>query len=264
MLELTNATVSGNFAGYGGGGILNFHGSAALINTTVAGNEADRGGGIFNGASTFPSTLTLTNSTVSGNLAGYTGGGIQSSNFNAATTLTNTIVAGNEAVLYGTPFDGHDVQTDAILTLTGGNIIGDTRTIDGADPQTGIALTDIFASVTNNPDTVVPSGTLASNGGPVQTIALKEAAANPALDAGDDGLAPATDARGFSRDDVAGAANNGTNVSDLGAFEASHSLVVTTLADTVDATDGLLVAARGAGDRQRRPGRQHHHLRSPA
>ena len=68
----------------------------------MAGNEADVGGGIFNFASTLPSTLTLTNSTVSGNLAGYTGGGIQNSSFNAATTLTNTIVAGNDAVLYGT------------------------------------------------------------------------------------------------------------------------------------------------------------------
>ena len=129
---------------------------------------------------------------------------------------------------YMARINGHDVQTDGTLTLSGGNIIGDTRTIDGADPQTGIALTDIFASVTNNPDTGVLSGTLASNGGPVQTIALNEAASNPALDAGSDRLAPATDARGFSRDDVAGAANNGANVSDLGAFEASHSLVVTT------------------------------------
>ena len=140
----------------------------------------------------------------------------------------------------GTPGPMRAPGEGGTLTLSGGNIIGDTRTIDGANPQTGIALTDIFASVTNNPDTNVLSGTLADNGGAVATIALNEAASNPALDAGDDGLAPATDARGFSRDDVAGAANNGTNVSDLGAFEASHSLVVTTLADAVDATDGLL------------------------
>ena len=233
VLELTNATVSGNYAG-AGGGIANQHGSTALINTTVAGNTADVGGGIVNFASTLTSTLTLTNSTVSGNLAVYHGGGIENTNFNADTTLTNSIVAGNDAVIYA----GDDVQNVGTLTLHGGNIVGDTRTIDGT-PQPGvIALTDIFASVTNNPDTLVPSGTLGANGGPVATIALKEAAANPALDAGDDGLAPATDARGFSRDDVAGAANNGANFSDLGAFEVSHSLVVTTDADTVDATDG--------------------------
>ena len=196
MLNLTNTTVSGNFAGYGGGGILNTHGSAALINTTVAGNEADRGGGIFNGASTLPSTLTLTNSTVSGNLAGYTGGGIQSSNFNAATTLTNTIVAGNEAVLYGT----HSMammfkpcNLDA-LRRQHHRRHADHRRCRSADRH---CADRHIASVTNNPDTGVLSGTLASNGGPVQTIALNEAASNPALDAGSDRLAPATRRQGL-------------------------------------------------------------------
>ena len=172
VLELTNATVSGNYAG-AGGGIANQRGSTALINTTVAGNRADVGGGIVNLATTYTSTLTLTNSTVSGNLASYHGGGIENTSFNAITTLTNSIVTGNDAVIYA----GDDVQNDGTLTLSGGNIVADTRTIDGTPEPGVIALTDIFASVTNNPDTGVLSGTLGSNGGPVATIALKEAAA---------------------------------------------------------------------------------------
>src|SRR5262249_30749129 len=94
--------------------------------------------------------------------------------------------------------------------------------------------------VTIDPDGPFPAfqaGALADNGGPVQTIALNTAATNPALDAGDDTLAPGADARGFSRADVPGVAHNGANISDLGAYEVSNSIVVTTLDDVVDATD---------------------------
>ena len=179
------------------------------------------GGGIYT-VQHPPSTLTLTNSTVSGNLAGYTGGGIQSSNFNAATTLINSIVAGNKRSCMAR-FDGHDVQPAGTLTLTGGNIVGDTRTIDGATQQTGIALTDIFASVTNAPTPTSSPARSPPTADRCRPSRSTRAASNPAIDAGDDALAPATRRRGFSRDDVAGAANNGANVSDLGAFESGDA-----------------------------------------
>ena len=84
------------------------------------------------------------------------------------------------------------------------------------------------------------SGTLDDNGGPVQTIALTDNASNPAIDAGDDTLATATDARGVARADF-GVVPAPTS-RDLGAFEAGglDQLVVTTLDDTVDAFDGLV------------------------
>ena len=94
-------------------------------------------------------------------------------------------------------------------TYSGGNVIG-----VGA-----LTLTDIFAAV----DPVTGGGLLQDNGGLVETVALAAAVTNPAIDAGDDTLAgvPGTDARGpgFDRVDIAGVANNGANISDLGAFE---------------------------------------------
>jgi hypothetical protein len=50
-------------------------------------------------------------------------------------------------------------------------------------------------------------GTLANNGGPTKTVALQSG--SPAINAGDDNLAPVTDQRGYPR----------AGVSDIGAFE---------------------------------------------
>ncbi len=58
---------------------------------------------------------------------------------------------------------------------------------------------------------------LADNGGPTQTIALLDDAANPALDAGDPALTSATDQRGVARPQGAGP--------DIGAFELERGLV---------------------------------------
>src|SRR5262249_31665131 len=49
-LTLTNCTVSGNSAGYDGGGLWN-NGTATLTDCTVSGNSAGKGGGLFNGVS---------------------------------------------------------------------------------------------------------------------------------------------------------------------------------------------------------------------
>ena len=58
---------------------------------------------------------------------------------------------------------------------------------------------------------------LADNGGPTQTIALRDAADNPALGGADPADAPATDQRGVARPQPAG-----TNP-DIGAFELSQT-----------------------------------------
>ena len=77
----------------------------------------------------------------------------------------------------------------------------------------------LFASVGANPYTGVMSGTLADNGGPVETIALKADPSNPALDSARDS-APTLDARALARHDYSGIPNsNGTAGADLGAFE---------------------------------------------
>ncbi len=59
----------------------------------------------------------------------------------------------------------------------------------------------------------------------MQTIALLNDVSNPALDAGRDSAAPATDARGGERFDDPEIANNGTNIADIGAFELQPSVI---------------------------------------
>jgi parallel beta-helix repeat protein len=90
---LTNCTIRGNSARYGGG-LYNSRvyngGSVTLTDCTVSGNSANEGGGLDNSG-----TATLTNSTVSGNSAGQKGGGL--ANFGGTVALTNCTVSGNFA-----------------------------------------------------------------------------------------------------------------------------------------------------------------------
>lgn len=228
--DLTNSTVSGNSANFGGG--IENYGTATLSNTTVSGNDAltGIGGGINN-----VGTLTLTNSTVSGNTASTFGGGISS---DGAATLTNTTVSGNTATSdYGGGIYVYGGTATLTNTIVLGNTASATPEIAGGYTTGGpniigdgiVAPVDVFAVV----DATTPSGIgglLADNGGPVQTIALLNDASNPALDAGDDTLDPATDARGLARFDNAGVANNGANFSDLGAFELQGQVSTTPVA----------------------------------
>jgi uncharacterized protein YciI len=232
-LTLINSTISGNkqvgnVANAAGGGLVNeSYATATLINTTVAGNyAAGRSGGIDN----FLGTLDIINSTISGNESQIGSGGITNS---AALTLSNSIVAGNE--VDGGGID--DIASSGTVVFNGVNIfsqsgVGDSEDIDGA------ALSDIFATVGANPFTGVQSGTLALNGGPVETIAIKQGGV--AHDAGEDAAARYDDDHDSGTPDVAistdarGAARvSGTQV-DVGAHELQATpsdLLVTTLAD---------------------------------
>lgn len=116
-------------------------------------------------------------------------------------------------------------------------------------------------------DEIVPgvrAGVLSDNGGPVETVALLADAANPALDAGDDGLATgATDARGLPRPvDLPDVPNAPGRTVDLGAFELqlagggpeavddtavttrARAVVVGVLANDAGAADGPEIVAR--------------------
>jgi autotransporter-associated beta strand protein/predicted outer membrane repeat protein len=220
-LIVTNSTISGNSAGGTGGGISS--NTATLTNSTVSGNSSgDFGGGID------AFTATLTNVTVSGNSAGDQGGGIT---VVTSATLINSIVLGNDAAANDEVF--------GTTSLTGGNIVG-TDVLQGDTDVGDTTAAEVFAETVDIGGGVL-AGVLADNGGPVETIALKDDASNLALDAGDDTLAPELDARGSSRVDVAAVANNGANISDLGAFEAAElpSLIVTTPDDLTNDFDGL-------------------------
>ncbi|MCB1715938.1 MAG: hypothetical protein KDK05_12490, partial [Candidatus Competibacteraceae bacterium] len=120
-LTLSNSTVSGNSATFGGG-IYNISvdSTVTLSNSTVSGNSADNGGGIFN----INGTVILSNSTVSGNSASFSGGGI---NNLGTLTLSNSIIAdqtsGADCVNIGSgssiTSNGYNLDSDGTCSLSG-------------------------------------------------------------------------------------------------------------------------------------------------
>ncbi|MCZ8223651.1 MAG: right-handed parallel beta-helix repeat-containing protein, partial [Microcystis sp. LE19-84.1B] len=140
-LTLTNSTISGNT----GGGIHNWgRGILTLTNSTITGNTATNfGGGIENDG-----TLTLTNSTITGNTATYSGGGIY--NWGRGTlTLTNSTISGNTATgYYGS--GGGIYNSTGTLTITDSAISGNTATGSGGGIENYGTLTLTDSTVSGN------------------------------------------------------------------------------------------------------------------
>jgi CSLREA domain-containing protein len=222
-LTVTNCTLSGNSTGGSGGGLFNgdsgtamvtgstFSGNSAgsggaiesdspltVTDSTLNGNSAANGGGIVNAG-----TLNLTSSTIADNSATSFGGGIFSGSLGGG-SVRNTIIAANTApfgpdVAFGIPSQGH-------------NLIGNGTNGSGFSP------TDLVGTSANPIDPML--GPLQDNGGLTQTMALLPG--SPAIDAGDNSSAPATDQRGFPR--IVGSAI------DIGAFELQPAGQTTHLA----------------------------------
>jgi hypothetical protein len=205
QLIVTTSTFSGNIAQQGGG-LYNLalnNGSttgANLSNCTFDGNNVayqntSSGGGILNRGS-----LTLTNCTITNNTSDNSGGGFYQDDNTGTTALRNCILALNTAS--NNASDGHAMMIQGDYNLIQ-NIQGisfspaATHNIVGQDPQVN-ALGDY--------------------GGPTFTVALKSA--SPAIDMGDDSVAPLGDQRGYTR----------LNASDIGAFEYGGT-ISTTLAN---------------------------------
>lgn len=231
-VTLTNSTVGGNSTAGSdadGGGIWGL--TVTLTNSTVSGNST--AGGIADGGGIFGNTVTLTNSTVSGNSTAGSfseGGGIFGF---TSVTLTNSIVLGNDSAQTALE------ETSRTVIANGLNIVGTGNDTNGSDGVINADPTNVFAQTVDIGGGVL-AGVLANNGGPVQTIALKADATNPALDASNTS-APPLDANGNARFDQPGVDNLNGSAADLGAAEAGEfpSLVVTTNLDVVDAFDGM-------------------------
>ena len=148
-LTVTNSTLSGNTA-YFGGGIQNWSGTVTVINSTLSDNFANSGGGIHN----FDS-VTVINSTLSGNSA-TSGGGIYNAS-GSTMTVVNSTISGNTATTGGGILNGGAlmVTSSTFSGNNGGGIFYNVGTVHLA----GTIFAD-SASGNNCPG----SGTITDNG----------------------------------------------------------------------------------------------------
>ncbi len=116
-LTVSGSTISNNSAASDGGGIYLANGNMFITNSTISGNSADFGGGIntFAGARE-GETGRIINSTITDNSANQSGGGIY---FSRTSEVGNTIIAGNIATSNGPDCYG-------TANSLGFNLIGNT------------------------------------------------------------------------------------------------------------------------------------------
>jgi hypothetical protein len=181
-------------------GLISVHGATFAGNRSGPGAPGGSGGAIFNG-----DTLGATNITVSGNRAapGGRGGGIATAGF---LTLVHSTVASNQAAEAGGidaagPWTvlGHVLLAANTADTTGPDGIGmiDSRGWNLVGDIAGLTLTNLLTGNQIGSDPGLES--LADNGGPTRTHALRPDSA--ARDAGDPAFSPPpfSDQRGFPR-----------------------------------------------------------------
>ena len=208
-LALTYVAVTGSRSSTGGGGIFNNAASATLANVTLSGNSAiSHGGAIWN----FGGQASLTNVTISGNIAGSTAGAVRNDGTSGAVSLTNVTVAGNSsntinaALVNNGGAGGITVRSSILSGAPGESCFGPIASA-GFNIDNGGSCK--LGGPGDKPGTDPLLAPLAENGGPVPTQALLQG--SPAIDAGDPGGCPGSDARNVPRPQGAGC--------DVGAFE---------------------------------------------
>jgi CSLREA domain-containing protein len=137
ILTLTASTLSANIAVDQGGGIYSSSGTINITNSTLSGNNASWGGGISNHG-----TLAITNGTLFGNSADH-GGGIADWR---QTVIYNTILAGNSVggnCQWEVTDGGHNLEdTDTCgLELAKGSLINSDPLLGELSDNGGLTLT---------------------------------------------------------------------------------------------------------------------------
>ena len=239
----------------GVGGGIDTGGSAVVTGSTVSDNSADGGGGIFSNGT----GLHLSDSTVTGNAAGGLGGGgvdVQDNSSISDSTFTADTTTGAGGAI--------DAQAGTGVTITGSTLMGNGAAA-GADLAEGDYLTvgsTIFADSTSGgdctpigsadgTDTIADDGTcftgganversttldatlgsLASNGGPTETVAL--AAGSPAIGfVSDPSLCTGPDQRAVPR----------PTPCDAGAYETATGVKAQAITFTSSAPTDAVVA----------------------
>jgi Tol biopolymer transport system component len=190
-LTITNSSIVGNLSNNAAGGIVNY-GTLTMTNSTVARNtvfvDSSGVGGIHN----VSGTATLLNCTISENFgtAGNTGGVLREA---GTVNLKNMLIGGN-FVNTGT-VSSNDIN--GVFSSQGNNLV-ENRT-----GGSGFIVSDL-------PESNPQIGAVANNGGTTYTVALLTG--SPAIDAGNNAGAPATDQRGVARPQ--------SGAVDIGAYES--------------------------------------------
>lgn len=221
-INIVNSTISNNIAvdTSAGGGIDNF-GTLTMTNSTVSGNTANAGnfcaGGILND---FNSPALITNSTITGNSATVgvsSAGGVGDDN--GTTTLRNSIVAGNNGT-------NPDVFSFNSFITQGYNLIGRNNGASSSFPAGNPNANNDIVGTSGSPVNPLLD-VLGNYGGTTPTHRLQ--ATSPAIDKGKS-FGSAGDQRSFARpfDDILILPAPGGDDADIGAFEISTSLRVTT------------------------------------
>jgi hypothetical protein len=212
-----HSTVSGNgntsTTSYGGGiDVENtVNGKVGIVDSTISGNDAGVGGGVSVGAQVGPSgSISADNSTIAQNTVTYEGGGMWVDQYGVSpgpypsppVHVNSTIVGDNTAGGTLDDLGRANLATSGGFQLSFSLVEAPTDAIDtqansitGQDPQLG---------------------GLASNGGP--TLTQLPATTSPAIDAGRNPLALATDQRGQART-VDGPPANAADATDIGSVE---------------------------------------------
>lgn len=199
-----------------GGAISAVSSDAVYSNVTLHGNYAHGDIAVGAGAYSDSSTVEVINTTITGSVAnGVQTGGVGMYSIDGDVTVKNSILVGNTELTRNdqTNVVYVDVDDYASARTVADNIenslfgvygASGSAYTDGSEVTTGVTVQDVFADNgwVGKPYSVGTAfATLDDNGGPVQTVALKDDISNPALDiAAFDGTAPLGDARGMGRD----------------------------------------------------------------
>ena len=228
-LLMIGSTISNNISTGSGGGLTFFEladesAIGTITNCTFSGNSAAYGGGLY--ARNALVDLTIINSTIADNMGTADGGGLYL-NQGAKATLHNTIVAAN--------VDQGGTSDDDVRAIDGGYVDSTSSyNLIGVRGNSGLDNDSQGNKVGSTTTPLVPElASLGDYGGPTKTRGLLEG--SPALDAGNDDVAVdadevplAADQRGGARRvDLLDVPQDGDYATDIGAYEAGASVVLT-------------------------------------
>lgn len=205
-LTVRNTTFANNSATSQGGGLWAYDSPATITNSTFSGNRAGGGPGedfgeVGGGLAVYNAPMTITNTTFANNAAAWVGGAL-SANSSAIVTFINSLFSNNTA---SNPFQ--------ILQ----HASGDNFVDGGGNLQFPAKLTNFFNDKNVLPGILIADPQLSPlqliNGALVHSLLP----GSPAIDAGVNSGAPATDQSGFVRPQDGDI--NGTAAIDIGAVE---------------------------------------------